>query len=201
MNYKSAILGILWSALSLLPAQAEESPAAHILKGYEHESQKQFREAVEAYSRALAVEEDSPVALVRRAYCRTQIGAFREAAEDLKAASISVPVSISDYQTLAWLKATAPFEVVRDGVLAVTYAGKAHKETPSAASYDALAAAYAKMGIFQKARNLIMEGLKKFPDSDRAAAMRQRLELYNQNKPYHESWLQEENREFERSLR
>ncbi len=194
-------IGLVLLGTGAWSAVAEETVAAHILKAYEFESKKQYRQAIDAYSAALKIQEDSPVALVRRAYCLVQEGDFKMAGEDLKAASIAVPASISDYQTLAWLKATAPFEVVRDGVIAVTYAQKAHKENPSPASYDTLAAAYAEMGIYQKARNLILEGLKKFPDSERGPAMRQRLALYNQQEAYRETWLKEENRELEKSIR
>lgn len=204
MNMKISVLVLagwtLWGA-GAGAGFAEETAASHILKAYEFESKKQYRQAIESYTAALSIEEDSPVALVRRAYCLVQDGKFKEAGEDLKAASVAVPSSISDYQTLAWLKATAPFEVVRDGVLAVTYAQKAHKEKPSPASYDTLAAAYAEMGIYQKARNILMEGLKKFPDSDRAAAMRQRLTLYNRKEAYRETWLKEDNRELDKAIR
>jgi tetratricopeptide (TPR) repeat protein len=195
------VVSLCLLGLAAMPLAAEETAASHILRAYEFESQKQYAQAVDAYTAALGIQEDSPVALVRRAYCLVQQGRFKEAAEDLKVASTSVPVSISDYQTLAWLKATAPFEIVRDGVVAVTYAQKVHEEEPSPASFDILAAAYAEMGMYQKARNLVMQGLKKFPDQERAPAMRQRLALYKEMKAYRESWLEEESRELEKAIR
>lgn len=179
---------------------AAESASDFVLEGYELESARNFAGAEAAYSKSIELNPEQPAALIRRAYCRVQIGDFQGAGEDLKQASITSPQNVTDYLSLAWMRATAPFEVVRDGILAITYAKKAHKEQPSPTSYDTLAAAYAEFGDYNRARHLIMEALKKFPDSDREADMRKRLELYKAKKPFHAVWLDEDSRDLERSI-
>ncbi|MEM1157884.1 MAG: tetratricopeptide repeat protein [Verrucomicrobiota bacterium] len=165
-----------------------------VMGGYKHEGEKNYEKAVESYTRALELQEESVTVLIRRAYSLVQLGKFTEAGEDLKAATFATPVSMSDYTSLAWLRATCPFEIIRDGVVAVAYANKAMKERESAETFDILGAAYAEMKDYQRARNMVLEGLKRFPDSPRAEAMKKRLELYNQKKPYREQWLEDKDR-------
>jgi len=162
-----------------------------VMGGYEYEGQKNYSQAVDSYTKALEIKEESVTVLIRRAYSYVQIGKFAEAGEDLKAATFATPVSMSDYTSLAWLKATCPFDIIRDGVVAVAYAKKAMKERESAETFDILGAAYAEMKDYQRARNMVLEGLKRFPDSPRAEVMKQRLDLYNDKKPFREEWLED----------
>lgn len=184
-----------------LNAQEAASFSELVMGGYAQEEKKDYSAAVESYTRALALKEESVIAMIRRAYSLVQIGEFEKAGQDLKEVSFLTPVSMSDYTSLAWLKATCPFEVIRDGPLAVAYARKAMKESPSAETYDILAAAYAEMNDFQRARNTVLEAIKRFPDSPRVAAMRKRLALYNQKKAYRESWVEEEDSKMDRTIR
>lgn len=189
---------LCWFVLPLsagLPlAAAEEavsSFAQHVLRGFEQERQGNYAAAVEAYTEALKLNEESPTAYVRRALCAAKLGQLERAAVDLREANLLAPVTMTDYTTMAWLLATSPIKSVRDGTRAVAYAQKALTENESAETYDILAAAYAEMGNFQRARNLLLEGMKKFPDSPRIPAMRERLNLYNDKKPFREVWLDE----------
>ncbi|MDX6766770.1 MAG: hypothetical protein SFU85_08260 [Candidatus Methylacidiphilales bacterium] len=160
-----------------------------ILSGFEHEKKGHYQEAFEDYSAAIKLREDSPTAYVRRAYCAAKTGQLERSAYDLREACLLQPVSLTDYTTLAWLLATSPVKHVRDGTRAVAYGQKALKEAESLENYDILAAAYAEMSNFQQARQVLMAGMKKFPESPRLAEARSRLELYNQKKPYREVWL------------
>lgn len=160
--------------------------------GYEFEGEEKYEDAIESYTKALELREESVTVLIRRAYSYVQIRKFTEAGEDLKTATFATPVSMSDYTSLAWLKSTCPFDVIRDGAVAVAYAQKAMNERQSAETFDILGAAYAEMNNFQRARNLVLEGLKRYPESPRAEAMRKRLELYNDKKPFREVWLEDE---------
>lgn len=177
----------------VLSSFGEEKPGFSdlVMGGYAYEEKKDYASAVENYTRALEIKEESVVVLIRRAYCLVQLGEFEKAGQDLKEVSFLMPVSMSDYTSLAWLKATCPFEIIRDGPLAVAYASKAMKERQSAETYDILAAAYAEMNDFQRARYTILEGIKRFPDSARIPAMKNRLELYKEKKAYRESWVNE----------
>jgi tetratricopeptide (TPR) repeat protein len=181
---------------ALVQAEPEPSPgpsfADLILQGYEKEQAKQYDEAMRLYTLAIRAKEDSPTVFVRRAYCAAQLGKVEQLVEDLREADRLKPVTVTDYSTMAWLKATAPYRVVRDGVLAVAYAQKLNTENPSAETHDYLAAAYAEMGNFQKAQDELRVAIKKFPDSPRLPAIKERLELYKQKKPYRDQWLSTE---------
>ena len=86
------------------------------------------------------------------------------------------------------VRATSPLPGYRDGALAVAYAQRALKESESAENYDILAAAYAEMGEFQKARDTLEAGIKFFGDSSRLPEMQERLLLYREKKKYREDW-------------
>ena len=176
-----------------LPAQKEgASFSDRILQGFENEKKGQYQAALDDYTAAIKIKEDSPTAYVRRAYCAAKLGQLERAAFDLRDANLLAPVSVTDYTTMAWLLATSPLKNVRDGTRAVAYAQKALRDNECIDNYDILAAAYAEMGNFQKARDLLMAAMKKYADSPRLPAMRGRLELYNQKKPYRDDWLSAE---------
>jgi len=168
---------------------AEPSFSDLILRGFENEKKEQYQAAFDDYSAALKLNEESPTAYVRRAFCAVKLGQLERAAYDLREASLVPPVTMTDYTTMAWLLATSPIKHVRDGTRAVAYGQKALTENDSIDNHDILAAAYAEMGNFQKARDLLLAGMKKYPDSPRIPAMQSRLEIYNQKKPYRDEWL------------
>jgi tetratricopeptide (TPR) repeat protein len=192
MNHSMRISPLIL-ALAAAPLVAADPPAPTfadwVLKGFEYERQENFPAAIEAYTEALKLNEESPTAYVRRAVSAAKAGQLERAAMDLREANLLTPVSMTDYTTLAWLLATCPIKSVRDGTRAVAFAQKALTENESPETYDILAAAYAEMGNFHKARNLLQEGIKKFPDSSRIPVMRERLGLYNDKKPFREVWL------------
>lgn len=194
----SAFLPAACALALVLPLHSESEKAGGlsfsdlVLKGYELEQAQKYEQAMETYGQAIRLQEDSPTVFVRRAYCAAQLGKVEQMVEDLREADRLKPVTVTDYSTMAWLKATAPYRVVRDGVMAVAYAQKLNKENPSAETYDYLAAAYAEMGNFQKAQDELRTALKKFPDSPRLPEMKERLELYKQKKPYRDQWLSTE---------
>jgi tetratricopeptide (TPR) repeat protein len=197
MNFRTGPLRIIAALMLLMSAgvnAADPAPSFSelVMEGYRLEAGKKYSDAVEQYTQALKMKEESVYVLIRRAYALVQLGEFEKAGEDLKVATYATPVSMSDYTSLSWLKATCPFDIIRDGVVAVAYAKKAMKERESAETFDILAAAYAEMNDFQRARNMVLEGLKRFPDSPRAAAMKQRLELYRRKEPFREEWVQED---------
>lgn len=183
---------LLVATASLGRAEGEKKSFTDwVLHGYEMERQGRFAEAVQAYTKALEINEESPTATIRRAICAAKDGQLERAAMDLREAAMLTPVSLTDYTTMAWVMATSPIKSVRDGTRAVTFAQKALNDSPSAETYDILAAAYAEMGNFHRARNVLTEGLKKFPNSPRVPAMRERLTLYNERKPFREVWLED----------
>jgi tetratricopeptide (TPR) repeat protein len=182
-----------WSVFLAAVAGAFAQPPTFselVLQGFAHEQKQDYAAAFEDYTAALKLNEESPTVYVRRAYAAAKLGQLERAAMDLREANLLTPVTMTDYTTMAWLLATCPVKAIRDGTRSVAFAQKAFKESESAETYDILAAAYAEMGNFQRARNLLLEGMKKYPDSPRIPAMKKRLALYNEKKPFRDVWLE-----------
>jgi|GEM_PF-4683692 len=167
-----------------------EEMASAVLEGFKCEQKGDFPGAISAYTKALSAQDDSPVALIRRGIVYARMGKKAEALLDLRRATSprTYPHTVTDFATLGWLRATSPLIEFRDGALAVSYGDKAVSYTDSAENYDVLAAGYAEMGNFQKARDTLMEGLKYFPNSERAKGMKERLKLYENHKKFRDDW-------------
>lgn len=203
-----ALLGalVLWGGtLRAQDAAADpnspENVAAYsqyFLKGYELESKGDFAGAFALYTKARDLRDESPALLIRRAYCGAKTGQVRDVAMDLKHAFEMQPKTMTDYSTMAWFYATSPFDAYRDGARAVTLGKKMMGTEPSADAYDILAAGYAEMGNFAQARDLLMKGIKFYPQSPRIPEMKQRLDLYNQKKKFREVWLEGEEKKPEK---
>lgn len=170
-------------------ARAEQF-AQLIMKAVAKEAREDLEGAVALYDEAYAIDPDSIVVLVRRSICLAKLGRHKEAADgfDLATNPRTRPRTVSDFSSLAWLRATSPIPAYRDGALAVTYAQRALKESESAEHYDVLAAAYAEMGEFQKAKDTLEAGMKFFSESSRLPDMRERLVLYRKKMKYREDW-------------
>jgi tetratricopeptide (TPR) repeat protein len=177
-------------APTLSREQVMEQFAEHALKGFQAEQAKKLSEAVDHYSKALELQPESIYALIRRGICLARLGRNEEAAADLrKATAAGIQArTVSDFSSLAWLRATSPISRFRDGAVAVTLAQRALREQESADHYDILAAAYAEMGNFEQARQTLDRGIKKFPDSPRIPAMKNRMKLYLERKKFQETW-------------
>lgn len=172
------------------PTGTVEEFAAQIVAGVEAEKAGKLDKAVEAYTKAISYQADAPVALVRRAVVYSRLGKKNEAMLDLRRATSprTRPKTVTDFATLGWLRATCPLAEFRDGSLAVTYGTKAVTFAESAEHYDVLAAGYAEMGNFQRARDSILRGFKLAPDDARLKGMQERLKLYNDRKKYRDDW-------------
>ncbi len=86
---------------------------------------------------------------------------------------------------LAWLLATCPVDDVCDGDVALEYAGLAVKTDRSASNLDTLAAAYARVGEFDRALRVIQEilGFENLSESARRKYQR-RVERYENGIPF-----------------
>lgn len=175
-------------SVSSLAAPKEKSFVDWVLEGVEAERKKDYPRALQAYSEALSLEPESVVARVRRIVCAARVGDRALMIADLQKALELQPVSMSDYLSLAWLRATSPIPEVRDPSLAIAYAQKAMSTEKSIEAFDCLAAAYAQRGDFDRARLEMERALKLFPKHSRVEAMRERLELYRQRKTFLEDW-------------
>jgi tetratricopeptide (TPR) repeat protein len=93
------------------------------------------------------------------------------------------------FNSLAWLQATCPDKHARNGAAAVQAATKACEPTEwkNEAYIDTLAAAYAESGDFDQAIKFQKQSLEMADASDTDhKGMEERLQLYQQRKPYRE---------------
>jgi tetratricopeptide (TPR) repeat protein len=164
----------------------------HVMEGFTAEGKDDYAAALDSYGKALAINKDSATAWIRHAYAAAKLGKYDVTARDLKSGASSTPVSVTDYLTLAWFRATSPFAEMRDGARAVAYALKALREQESADAYDMLAAGYAEMGNYGRAQENIRTAIKLYPDSGRSQMLRDHLELYKNRKPWRTAWGQDQ---------
>ncbi len=121
-----------------------------------------------------------------------QTGDYTECARQYHQVLNTAPEQLEPLNNLAWLLATCPEELVRDGAEAVRYAEKAcaltHYKQPG--MMGTLAAAYAEAGRFPEAVKTSEQAiqLSEHSGNERFAAMnRQLLRLYQAGRPYHEA--------------
>ncbi|MGD0059020.1 MAG: tetratricopeptide repeat protein [Verrucomicrobiia bacterium] len=120
-------------------------------------------------------------------------GRYDKAIADYYQAITLKPDFVEAYNHLAWLLAVCPDVNSRNGEYAVDYALKACElsEWKDDSLLGTLAAAYAEAGRFDDAikwQNKYLESdyLESSSSTDTPEKARQRLSLYEQNKPYHE---------------
>jgi tetratricopeptide (TPR) repeat protein len=113
-------------------------------------------------------------------------GDLSEAAGQFRQTVQLKPDWIPAVASLAWLLATAPDTALRDANEAIRFAERAADLTGrhDASALDILAAAYAAAGQFDRAVAASEAALGMKPDAALAAAIRRRLELYRQHKPF-----------------
>jgi Flp pilus assembly protein TadD len=121
-------------------------------------------------------------------------GRQAEALTHLKAAHAANPGDVTIASNLAWVLATCPEAIHRDGQEAVRLAEWACKATAykSPPLLDTLAAAYAEAGQFDQAVRTTLQAIEiiRTSPTSSTAAMESRLELYRAGRPYRESAAQ-----------
>ncbi len=150
---------------------------------------RDYKKAFQWFARAANQGYPTAQSLVARMYSRGQ-AVKRDYSKALllyrKAASSGDPRFLN---ALAYFRATCPDGQFRDGKEAVTLALKACKKTKfgDPAMLDTLAAAYAEMGDFKNAVKTQQQAIKHPKAQSNTTllqAMRERLKLYQNQKPY-----------------
>ena len=142
-----------------------------------------------------------------------QKGASRAAAERYEAAMALLSLDIGGQCEYAWLLATCPDSIVRNGQKAVSLAAEVNRATgqQSGRALDVLGAAYAESGDYERAVTSGMKALKMLQSGDlspiasagsgeettgspedgapAAKDIEARIRLYREGKPYHASGL------------
>jgi tetratricopeptide (TPR) repeat protein len=153
--------------------------------------QGKFAEAIDQYRRALAIKPDST--LTRYNLCSTlaMTDQVTEALECFREAARRKPDQPGPLMEIAWILATHPDPDIRQPAEAIHFGERAAALTryQDASVLDALAAAYAAAGQFDRAVTTAQRALQ-WATADQAQKLaeqtRQRLELYQQGKPYRE---------------
>ena len=175
-------VGELQQALRLQP----DYGAAHnnlgsvlVRLGRPGEALGEFREALRLDASNAEAHYNAGSVLRSRGELANASGEFREAAR-------LAPDWVPALASLAWLLATAPDPALRDAAQAVRLAERVAELTGrrDASAMDVLAAAYAAAGQFDRAIDASEAALELKPDPALASAIRGRLELYRQRKPY-----------------
>ena len=118
-------------------------------------------------------------------------GNYRKALSDCEQALRLSPNNDRALNSIAWLRATAPEQALRNGKRAVSEANRACDLTKwkNRTYLATLAAAYAEAGDFENAVKLQSRAIEVGSTAasvDQQARMQKRLELYRKKKPYRE---------------
>jgi tetratricopeptide (TPR) repeat protein len=162
--------------------------------GHAYFVQKDYADALSYYDRAVRLQPRSAEALANRGDAFHRRGQWDRAADDYLAALAVDDQLGRAYQSGAWLMATCPLEEFRNPERAVAAAERAI-ELDGDDNYqylDTLAAAYARVGDFEKAQKAIAQAIQKAPQSDKDV-LSKRQALYAEGKPYEQFSLKASN--------
>jgi Tfp pilus assembly protein PilF len=148
-----------------------------------------LEEAARHYQRALELRPGNAEARANLGRLLTLQGKLSEAAAQFEQGLAAQPDSVPSLTGLAWIRATAGDASLRRPGQAVTLAERARQlsrnQDPQA--FDALAAAYGALGEYGQAVQISRAGIQVAESSGQmllAAEMRERLRLYEQQKPF-----------------
>jgi tetratricopeptide (TPR) repeat protein len=172
-----------------LPGQAE----VHMQLALYYMLNDQPREAVEAYNEVLKLDAENYLALRSRGDAYLGFGEHAAAVDDFEAALKLKPEDSSLLNNFAWVLATSPDDVVRDGKRAIELATKACELTEYKASHilSTLAASYAETGDFETARKWSQQAVD-MNDPEHLDQLKEELASYQANKPWREKQTLEE---------
>ncbi len=147
--------------------------------------------AVRHFAAALRGQPDFPKAQVNLGYALHMLGDTAGGTDHLAKVLQASPDHPDALNALAWIRATHPEAIFRDGEEAVRLAHKSCELTNYniSGSVDTLAAAYAEMGRFGEAIEMAERALKLASRSEQerlVLAIRQRISSYEQRKAWRE---------------
>jgi tetratricopeptide (TPR) repeat protein len=144
------------------------------------------REAIGDYDMSLAGDADDAERLIGRSGAHADLSNFAAAIADLDTAIKLAPQSAEAYRAVAWILATCPNARYRrpdKALLAARHALELQGKTDPA-YFDTLAAAYAAAEDYEQAAAVQDQAIRLASGRDEKEALRTRLALYNQKRPY-----------------
>jgi tetratricopeptide (TPR) repeat protein len=174
------------TAVELAPKDA----SVYIVRGnFYYHPRKHYDQAIAEYTRASELDPTQAAAYVGRGNAYRRKGDYARALEEYGEALKVAPVYRQAHLAFAWLLATCPEEKVRDGAKALEHAKKAD-ELPGRSigfALEVMAAARAEVGQFDEAVKWQKKALEsRGLSQEELTEARQRLQLYEQKKPYRE---------------
>ncbi|HLW64642.1 MAG TPA: tetratricopeptide repeat protein, partial [Gemmataceae bacterium] len=161
---------------------------AYTLRGWLYGQKKDYDHAIEDCTKAIRLNPKLADAFATRASAYTEKKEFAKAIADYKSAVRLDPEDADSQYSLAWVLATCPNAELRSGSSAIEHATAACRlsKYKDAVYLDTLAAAYAESGQFRQAIDWEQKALLAAADLDdeERDEMRNRLEMYQQGKPY-----------------
>jgi tetratricopeptide (TPR) repeat protein len=159
--------------------------AAYFNRANAYKARKDYDRAVADYGDAIRLDPNDPDAFFNRANAYKAQQRYAVAVRDLQEVIRLDPKDADAHDALAWLLATCPDARVRDGAKAVEVASTACELTDgkSPRCLATLAAAFAEAGRFDLAVRWQKQALES-PAYAREDGARQRLQLFEDKKPY-----------------
>jgi tetratricopeptide (TPR) repeat protein len=161
--------------------------AAYFYRGHAHAAKDDYDKAVADFTHTIRLDPQNSRAYSSRGHAYTEPKDNALAVADFQTALRLDADNADAHAGLAWLLATCPDAMLRDGRKALEHARKACELTgwKEPVHLDRLAAAYAETGDFKEAVKWLQQALASpgYPKDERDRA-RQRLKLYQAGKPY-----------------
>jgi tetratricopeptide (TPR) repeat protein len=168
-------------ALAQLPQDAE----LLTMRGESYHRLGEYEPALADLSQAIELAPHNAAALSQRGNVQAELGEFGKAIADFQQALAADANSAEAHRSLAWLLATCPEERFRNPRQAIAAAEAAAKLAAPGDPFvlDALAAANANAGQFDRAVRIQREAITNVPE-DFAGPFQQRLALYADRQPF-----------------
>jgi tetratricopeptide (TPR) repeat protein len=172
------------AVIGLDPAAA----GAYMRRGLAWSKKQDQGRAILDFNEAIRLSPQESDAFLARGYAWSVRKEYDKAIADFNEAIRLDSRSISAHTERAWLRATCPEPMHRDGKQAVESATRACALTAwkNAGPISTLAAAHAEAGDFDAAVQWEETAQRLYDDDGDRDAGRARLELYREKKPYHE---------------
>jgi Tfp pilus assembly protein PilF len=167
-------------------ASVPDYPDACYNLGFALAGRGEYDEAIEHYEAALRLRPEHPLTHQQLGLALAHAGRPAEAVERFREAATLRPDWVAPLNSAAWMLATDPDPAVRDPEAALRLALRADELTGhrDPTVLDTLATAHAAAGQYDRARELTERALALGPPPGAVDAIRARLQLYRQNRPF-----------------
>ena len=193
---RRAVLALAALVFTSIALAADEAGEAYD-RGERAMQKRDFDTAITAFTQVLQLQPTNASAYTGRGIAYKLKGNYAKAIADYSEAVRLLPkategamakVTADAYSVLAWMLATCPEASLRNGSKAIEYAqiACAFTKFEEPDKFDAMAAAYAETGNFDKAVRWQKKALASPDYAEDVAEAQERLKLYEAKKPYRE---------------